>query len=99
MFLIPALAIMALEPSIPAMQTAIDRDDLEVVVCKTQAKTNTRFGTRTCRTRAEWKIIAEQKRKEAQELFGGMRQNVCAGGDTYACGGRDAISGGIPGKN
>jgi hypothetical protein len=78
MFLIPALAVMALEPSVPAVQTAIARDDLEVVVCKTRAKTNTRFGTRTCRTRGEWAAIAEQNRREAEDMVGAMRQNPCS---------------------
>ena len=87
MFLIPALAIMALQPGVTLGATAIDRNDAEVVVCKTEAKTNTRFGNRTCRTRAEWRIISEQHRKEAQEMFGSMRQNPCSGGDTYNCGG------------
>jgi hypothetical protein len=79
MFLIPTLAIMALQPGVTLGATAIDRNDAEVVVCKTLAKTNTRFGNRTCRTRAEWARISEEQRRNAQEMIGAMRQNLCNG--------------------
>ena len=39
------------------------------VVCKQAAKTNTRFGKRTCKTRAQWEQISEQNRREAEEVI------------------------------
>jgi hypothetical protein len=91
MLLIPTLAILAVQSDRPIV---VDADRLskggEVMVCKTRAKTNTRFGSRTCHTRAEWSQIAEQNRREAEDMVGGMRQNPCAsegfgGGSAGAC--------------
>lgn len=86
----PAVAILAAQADHPIVVEA-DRlmKDGEVMVCKTQARTNTRFGTRTCHTRSEWRQISEESRRTAEEMVGGMRQNPCAGGDTYACGDRN----------
>lgn len=87
MLLIPVIAILAVQSDRPIVIDAerLSKDG-EVMVCKTQARTNTRFGSRTCHTRTEWKQIAEENRRTAEEMVGSMRQNPCNGGDTYACG-------------
>ena len=87
MLLLPMFALLAAEGDRPIV---VEAERLmkggDVMVCKSQARTNTRFGTRTCHTRAEWKQMAEESRRTAEEMIGAMRQNPCAGGDTYACG-------------
>ena len=39
------------------------------LVCKSEAKTGTRFPKKTCMTKAEWDAATEQSRKDASELI------------------------------
>ncbi len=43
------------------------KTDPDAVICKLKAKTNTRFPTKTCRTRAQWDAITEQSQRDASE--------------------------------
>jgi hypothetical protein len=52
--------------------------DGATMVCKQRPPTNTRFAKRTCHTRAEWDSIAEQNRRAAEEMVGGMKNNPCS---------------------
>ena len=91
MLLSPTVALLAAQALSPDLTTDSDGD---VIVCKVEAKTNTRFGTRTCHTRGEWKFISEQNRRAVQERFGaGQAYNPCSA-DSDACKpSRDALSG------
>lgn len=75
MLLFPTIALLAVP--VVSSDPILDSDP-DVVVCKVETKTNTRFGTRTCHTRAEWKVIAEQNRRAVQDRFGaGQAYNPC----------------------
>jgi hypothetical protein len=81
MLLFPTIALLAVEAVSPDLM--VDSDP-ETVVCKVEAKTNTRFGTRTCHTRSEWKLISEQNRRAAREALGqGLQNSPC--GDLSSC--------------
>lgn len=55
-------------------------DDADKVVCKVQAKTNTRFPKKICHTRAEWdRISAQHQREAAEEIERPMSNPVCTG--------------------
>jgi hypothetical protein len=47
------------------------------VICKTQPRTNSRFGKRTCLTQAEWAKRTEQHKKDAAEMIN--RPIICTG--------------------
>lgn len=80
MLLIPTLAILAVQTDRPIVVEADRlRKDGAALVCKTKPRTNTRFGTRTCHTQAEWARITEENRRNYEEMVGGMRQNQCNG--------------------
>lgn len=68
MLLAAGLALLALES---ASQATVPIQKLESadtqLICKQTAKTNTRFGKKTCRTKAEWAAIAEQNRRVMEE--------------------------------
>ena len=82
MLLFPTIALLAAQALSPDFTLDSDPD---AVVCKVEAKTNTRFGTRTCHTRAEWQVIAEQNRRAVQERFGaGQGFNPCSS-ETDTC--------------
>lgn len=89
MLLFPTIALLAAEAVSPDL--ALD-SDADTVVCKVEAKTNTRFGTRTCHTRTEWKVISEQNRRAAREALGqGLQDSPC--GDFSACDKNSFLSG------
>ena len=68
MLLVPSLALAAMQAAAPmAVQPETSQPNSQQLVCKTIAKTNTRVGKRTCRTRAEWEQVAEQSRRGAEE--------------------------------
>ena len=76
MLLFPTVALLAAQAVSPDLMLDSDAD---TVVCKVEAKTNTRFGMRTCHTRAEWKVISEQNRRAMQDRFGaGQAYNPCS---------------------
>jgi len=64
MILAAGLALAALESATPTTlpPQKVSSEDTQLV-CKQTAKTNTRFGKKTCRTKAEWAAIAEQNRR------------------------------------
>jgi len=55
----------------PAQGADGDRSERaeERVICKSKAKTGTRFKTKTCRTVAQWDQMAEQHRRDAAETI------------------------------
>jgi hypothetical protein len=64
----------------PAFTKASAERDAEQVVCKSKAKTNTRFPKKICHTRAEWDQISSQHQREAQEeMSRPMTNPVCTG--------------------
>jgi hypothetical protein len=68
MLLAAGLALLALESATPVTVPAQKVDPAETqLICKQTAKTNTRFGKKTCRTKAEWAAIAEQNRRVMEE--------------------------------
>lgn len=70
MLLTPSLAFVILQGTTPIVVEAERlRQNPTQVVCKQTAKTNTRFAKRTCRTRAEWDQIAEQNRRDAEDMI------------------------------
>ena len=70
MLLIPTLAILVVQVERPiVVEGERLKRDPAAVVCKADAKTNTRFSKRTCRTRAEWQQIAEQGRRDAEDMI------------------------------
>jgi hypothetical protein len=81
MLLTPSLAFVILQGTTPiVVEGERIRQSPSQVVCKQTAKTNTRFAKRTCRTRAEWEQIAEQNRRDAEDMinkpgFDGRRSN------------------------
>lgn len=70
MLLTPSLAFVILQGTTPiVVEGERLRQNPTQVVCKQTAKTNTRFAKRTCRTRAEWDQIAEQNRRDAEDMI------------------------------
>ena len=61
-----AAAAVLSAPSAGAANSA--RSD-QALVCKEKAKTGTRFRSKTCHTRADWDKIAEQHKREADEMI------------------------------
>jgi len=81
MLLFPTVALLAAQAVSPDLMLDAEAD---TVVCKVEEKTNTRFGTRTCHTRSEWKLISEQNRRAAREALGqGLQNSPC--GDLSSC--------------
>lgn len=81
MLLTPTIALLAAQALSPDSKLDSDAD---TVVCKVEEKTNSRFGARTCHTRAEWKVISEQNRRAAREALGqGLQNSPC--GDFSSC--------------
>ena len=65
--LLPALLLtLSLQTPVAAKDKPKSPDD---VICKTDAKTGTRFRTRDCRTRAQWEAQAEQQMRDAKEMI------------------------------
>lgn len=61
-------ALLAVSLALPVMAKDKAKGSDEVI-CKTEAKTGTRFRTRDCRTRAQWEAQAEQHRRDAKEMI------------------------------
>ena len=62
------VAIIALSGSaIAIVQASAPSEDSEKVVCKSSAKTGTRFKSKTCRTRAQWERMAELAKRSYGE--------------------------------
>jgi len=50
--------------------TARDQEaEEQVVVCKYQANTGTRFKTKNCRTKLQWEQLRIQQQRDAKEMF------------------------------
>lgn len=64
--LIPALLAVAVAgtPVVPVVKKANDR-----LVCKSEARTGTRFTTRICKTKDEWEAISEQNIRDAHDMI------------------------------
>lgn len=62
---LPALALLAT----PAFAEEKKADDSGKMICKYQAKSGTRFKTKTCRTKAHWDEVSENARRQAAEDF------------------------------
>ena len=54
--------------------------DPNQIVCKTQARLNSRFTDRTCRTRSEWQQIEEAAKRDAKDMIDKPTPNYCDGG-------------------
>lgn len=82
--IVSAFAAAALIASAPA--TALDtagqsparESEENKVVCKSQAKTGTRFKEKDCRTRAQWEELRVQQQRDAEEMIN--RPKICGGG-------------------
>lgn len=61
-FFVAGMAVGA--PAVADEQVKKDRDE---VVCKHQKRTDSRFTTKTCRTRAQWDEMAEQQKRDYAE--------------------------------
>ena len=57
--------------------SARERDEAKIV-CKTQAKTGTRFRNKDCRTQGQWEELRDQQQLEAKEMLN--RPVICGGG-------------------
>jgi len=68
MLMAAGLLLVAVESATPSMavEPPAKTEDTQLI-CKQTAKTNTRFGKKTCRTKAEWVAIAEQNRRAMEE--------------------------------
>jgi len=68
MLMAAGLLLVAVESATPtiALEQRAKTEDSQLI-CKQTAKTNTRFGKKTCRTKAEWAAIAEQNRRVMEE--------------------------------
>ena len=75
------LALMAAAPAPAPAQPAPEAvvEDGDRVVCRSRRSTHTRFPTRVCRTRAEWRRIAEdEKTRHAKADTDGARATTAA---------------------
>lgn len=43
--------------------------DGQQMVCKSQPRANSRLPKKTCMTRAQWEVMAEQHRRDAKEMI------------------------------
>ncbi len=71
-----ALSALLASAVAPAQPAAAAKKDGQKMICKSQAGTGSRFGTRTCHTKAEWDAI----REEAGRSYDDMRtryMNTC----------------------
>jgi hypothetical protein len=68
MLIAAGLLLLVAESATPttAVEQVAKVEDTQLI-CKQTAKTNTRFGKKTCRTKAEWAAIAEQNRRVMEE--------------------------------
>ena len=57
---------------------AAQSSDESKLVCKGEAKTGTRFKTRTCHTKAEWEEIRQQHQRDLREVVDAP--HICGGG-------------------
>ncbi|MFV4649197.1 hypothetical protein ACNJUT_21635, partial [Mycobacterium tuberculosis] len=72
----PAPAAPAQPAPDPAAKPAATAKGDTEVVCKTIAVTGTRFGTRQCKSKAEWAAITEAAREYTQKAT----NPACTGG-------------------
>lgn len=65
------LAIGAATPLIAAETSPrpVSADPADKIVCKTEARTGTRFPTKTCRSRKEWDAIREAALRDGHEMI------------------------------
>jgi len=73
--LIAALSLTAIYPAVaqsPEEITVRARDkeaEEQVVVCKYQAESGTRFKTKKCKTKLQWEQMRIQQQRDAEEMF------------------------------
>ena len=74
---VSGLMAMALQaPAFGNSPTAREKGE-DRLVCKSKAKTGTRFQTKTCRTVREWDQIAEQQKRDAAEMINRPQIKAC----------------------
>ena len=62
-----APAIAASTPAAPASTPSNPAADDNKVICKQQKASGTRFAKKKCMTKAQWDLMAEQHRRDAEE--------------------------------
>jgi hypothetical protein len=68
--IVAAPAIAASTPTgVSGTTTRGPSADGNKIVCKGKPTTGTRFSKSRCLTKAQWEAIAEQQRREAEEMF------------------------------
>ena len=53
--------------AVAVAETTPPTKEADEVVCKSSAKTGTRFRTKTCRSRAQWERMAEEAKRSYSE--------------------------------
>lgn len=51
--------------------------DDQRIVCKQEVKAGSRFAKRTCKSKAQWDLIAEAHKRSAKELIDRPKVNTC----------------------
>lgn len=76
--LIAASALLVAIPAAPALfaQSAPHARSGDRMVCKSRARTGTRFPSRTCRPASEWSEMEEQHKRAAAEILGPAVTNM-----------------------
>ena len=74
------VGILALSPPLAAEAPAGPSVDGDKLVCKVEAKTGSRFPTKTCRTKAEWEQIRMQHQRELKEMIDRPKIEINRGG-------------------
>jgi len=72
----PALAV----PSVPGVAASAEPSDEQKIVCKQDAKLGSRFAKKTCKSKAQWELMAEEHKRAAKELVDRPKINTCNDG-------------------
>ena len=64
-----AYPIMAQSPEEITVRARDREAEEQVVVCKYQAQPNTRFKSKTCKTKLQWEQMRIQQQRDAEEMF------------------------------
>jgi hypothetical protein len=72
--MLKSLGLAVLVISFPAAAAAADNAgkparDGEQIVCKSQARANSRLPKKTCMTKEQWEDMAEQNKRDAKEMI------------------------------
>jgi hypothetical protein len=71
------LAFAASASAPAAANSAVEKSDGDRVICKTQAKTGTRFAKKICKTSAQWEAMREEARRSFAEDLQPRGINTC----------------------